>query len=231
MGEDLDAVEWAALKYEQGSADDLPQLLRACAGPDEEAAEDAASEIYDRMAHLGGWICSAAPAALPFLLRLAADPALFPSVRRGLLETLDMLSGTPAANVPPGTDATWWAAWERALPQTLALLDDPLPAIRRDTVRMLGACPTPGRALLPALLRRLRAEDDPATRLELLTALGAARRREPAGPRGPEARETLHALLADGDLQERLGAVFALTPEDRGLPLRHADLIVRAVRG
>ncbi|MFD0567048.1 hypothetical protein ACFQ2M_37665 [Kitasatospora saccharophila] len=230
MGEDLDAVEWTALRHEHGSADDLPELLRACAGDDPEAAEDAAAEIHDRMVHLGGWICSAAPAALPFLLRLAADPARSPNVRRSLLETLDMLSGTPAAHVPPGTDGTWWAAWARALPQTLALLDDPLPAIRRDTVRMLRTCPTPGRDLLPALLRRLRTEDDPATRLALLAALGPVQRREPAGAQGPGARETLHALLADGDLQERLGAVFALAPEDPGLPARHADLIARAVR-
>ncbi|QKW23206.1 hypothetical protein HUT16_32675 [Kitasatospora sp. NA04385] len=230
MGEDLDTVEWAALKHEQGSAADLPGLLRACAGDDEEAAEDAAAEIHDRMVHLGGWICSAAPAALPFLLRLAADPARPPTVRRSLLETLDMLSGRPAAHVPPGTDGTWWAAWERALPQTLALLDDPLPAIRRDTARMLTSCPTPGRDLLPALLRRLRTEDDPVTRLCLLTALGAARRREPAGPQGPGARAMLRALLADGDLQERLGALLALAPEDLGLPARHADLVARALR-
>ncbi|MFD7733239.1 hypothetical protein ACFV6F_22950 [Kitasatospora phosalacinea] len=230
MGEGLDAVDWAALRHHYGSAVDLPELLRACAGDDPEAAEDALSELSNSLFHDGGWICSAAPAALPFVLRTAADAGLAPDVRDQLLE----LVGGLAADAPrggPGVDPGWWPAWERALPQLLALLGDPLPAIRRRASRALRCSDTPGAQLLPGLLAALAAEDDPALRLDLLLTVGRAARREPAGPHGPEALGLLRTLLTDGDdLQERHGALLALAPEEPELPGQHAELLAAAVR-
>ncbi|GLW58219.1 HEAT repeat domain-containing protein [Kitasatospora phosalacinea] len=230
MGEGPEAVDWAALRHHYGSAADLPELLRACAGDDPEAAEDAVSELSNSFFHDGGRICSAAPAALPFVLRMAADAGLAPDVRDQLLE----LVGGLAADAPrggPGVDPGWWPAWERALPQLLALLGDPLPAIRRRASRALRHSDTPGAQLLPGLLAALAAEDDPGLRTDLLLTLGRAARREPAGPHGPEALGLLRTLLADGaDLRERHGALLALAPEDPGLPLRHTDLLTAALR-
>ncbi|GLW71814.1 hypothetical protein Kpho02_41130 [Kitasatospora phosalacinea] len=230
MWEGLDAVEWAALEHNYGSAEDVPELLRACAGDDPEAAEDAASELSNSFFHQGGWICSAAPAALPFLLRTAADAGVAPGVREWLLELVGDLAAE-APGVGPGVDLAWWPAWERALPQLLALLDDPLPVIRRRASRALRHCDTPGEQLLPGLLAALAAEDDPALRLDLLLTLGRAARREPAGPHGPEAIGLLRSLLADGDsLQERHGALLALAPEEPELPLWHTELLAAALR-
>ncbi|MFB7950524.1 hypothetical protein ACFC6L_37150 [Kitasatospora phosalacinea] len=230
MGEGLDAVDWAALRHNYGSAADLPELLRACAGDDREAAEDALSELSNSLFHDGGWICSAAPAVLPFVLRSAADAGLAPDVRDQLLE----LVGGLAADAPrggPGVDPGWWPAWERALPQLLALLGDPLPAVRRRASRALRCSDTPGALLLPGLLAALAAEGDPALRLDLLLTLGRAARCEPAGPHGPEALGLLRALLTDGDdLQERHGALLALLPGEPELPGQHAELLASALR-
>lgn len=62
------------VKHTYGSAEDVPGLLRRCGGPDPDDADDASSELLNLLFHQGGWVCSAAPAALPFVLRLAATP-------------------------------------------------------------------------------------------------------------------------------------------------------------
>ncbi|MFF5533046.1 HEAT repeat domain-containing protein [Streptomyces cinerochromogenes] len=222
------AVDWAALEHNYGSAADVPELLRRCAGPDAGDAEDASSELLNLLFHQGGWICSAAPAALPFLLRLAARPDV--PTRRGLLELVAMLAHE-AGRVPDRfLDPGWPPAWAAALPAVLALLDDPDPSVRCAAADVVGSCTSPGESTLPALLRRWRVEDDPVARLDLVLALGKAALREPAGAHAGEARRLLRDLLDAPEAQLRLAAVHALAPADPGLPGRRLGLLLEAVR-
>ncbi|WP_030694015.1 HEAT repeat domain-containing protein [Streptomyces globisporus] len=224
----VDAVDWAGLRHNYGSAEEIPGLLRRCAGPDPDDADDASSELLNLLFHQGGWICSAASAALPFMLRLAATPQV-PS-RRAMLELVATLAAEAGRVEARFLDPGWASAWERALPEVLRLLDDPGPEIRRAAADVLGACESPGELLLPGLLRSWEAEDDPATRLELVLALGHAALRAPAGARGAEVFGLLHGLLDAPQPQIRLAAVHALAPADPGLPARRLDLVLEAVR-
>ncbi|MFD3730740.1 HEAT repeat domain-containing protein [Streptomyces sp. NPDC058632] len=228
MGKGLGAVDWAGLKHNYGSAEDVPGLLHRCAGPDPTDAEEAAGELLNLLFHQGGWICSAAPAALPFLLRLAADPQV-PS-RRTLLELVAMLATEAGQVTGRFMDPGWAPAWEQVLPEVLALLTDPEPEIRRAAADVVGVCTSPGALLLPGLLRCWRAERDPVTRLDLVLALGQALRREPAGDRSDEVASLLRSLLASPESQLRLAAVHALAADDPGLAARRLDLVLDAVR-
>ncbi|MEU8622007.1 HEAT repeat domain-containing protein [Streptomyces sp. NPDC048623] len=224
----VDAVDWAGLKHNYGSAEEIPGLLRRCAGPDPDDADDASSELLNLLFHQGGWICSAASAALPFMLRLAAAPQV-PN-RCAMLELVAMLAAEAGRVEARFLDPGWASGWERALPELLRLLDDPKPEIRRAAADVLGACNSPGELILPGLIRSWEAEDDPATRLELVLALGHAALRAPAGARGAEVFDLLHGLLDAPQSQMRLAAVHALAPIDPGLPARRLDDVLVAVR-
>ncbi|WP_327709732.1 HEAT repeat domain-containing protein [Streptomyces sp. NBC_00464] len=224
----MDAVDWAGLQHNYGSAEGIPGLLRRCGGLDPEDAEDASSELLNLLFHQGGWICSAASAALPFIMRLAAAPQV-PS-RCALLELVAVLASEAGRVEARFLDSGWVPAWEQALPELLGLLDDPEPEIRRAAADVLGGCDSPGEAVLPAVLRCWEAEEDLATRLELVLCLGQAALRAPVGGHGAAALDVLHGLLDAPHAQIRLAAVHALTPNDPGLPARRLDLILEAVR-
>ena len=53
MLEQLDEVAWASLSHAYGSADDVPELIRAPASPDGELRESALSELYGNIVHQG----------------------------------------------------------------------------------------------------------------------------------------------------------------------------------
>ncbi|WP_424920288.1 hypothetical protein [Streptomyces sp. wa13] len=228
MWAEVDLIDWAALRHNYGSAEDVPGLLRRCAGPDPEDAERAADDLLNHLFHQGGWICSAAPAALPFLLRLAAKPDV-PS-RLTLLELVSRLASESVQVAEKWVDPGWPSAWERTLPEVLVLLDVPEPEIRRAAADVIGSCRSPGELTLPALLRRWQAEDDPATRLDLVLALGHAVLQEPAGEHGPGVRTLLRGLLDAPEAQIRLAAVHAIAPADPALPVQQLGLLLDAVR-
>ncbi|MFJ3792651.1 HEAT repeat domain-containing protein [Kitasatospora sp. NPDC090091] len=230
MWEGLEAVDWATLTHNYGSAEDVPALLRRCAGQDPEDAARAVSELLNHLFHQGGWICSAASATLPFLVRLAANPNVLLSSRRVALELVSSLA-EEAGQVAEGfLDLDWRPAWERVLPEVLVLLTDPAPEVRRDAAHILGVCDSHGEVVLSALVRCWQAEADPATRLDLVLALGRAAGREPAGPQGAEVLELLRELLDAPEVQIRLAAVHALAPADPNLPVRRIDLLLQTVR-
>ncbi|MFJ7064036.1 HEAT repeat domain-containing protein [Streptomyces sp. NPDC101115] len=224
----LNAVGWNGLEHNYGSAEDVPGLLRRCSGPDPDDAGEASSELLNLLFHQGGWICSAASAALPFMLRLAATPRV-PS-RCAMLELVAMLAAEARQVEARFLDPGWTPAWERALPELLRLLNDPEPEIRRAAADVLGACGSPGELILPGLLRSWEAEADPATRLELVLALGHAALCAPAGAPGAEVFALLNELLDAPGPQMRLAAVHALAPVDPGLPSRRLDDVLEAVR-
>ncbi|MFJ8040510.1 hypothetical protein ACIRBX_08410 [Kitasatospora sp. NPDC096147] len=224
MWERLDAVDWAGLRHNYGSAEDVPALLRRCQGPDVEDAQEAASELDNLLFHQGGWVCDAATAALPFLVRLAAG-AEVPS-RHEALETLAHLASTSVKAVPKYVDPGWHPAWADVLPEVLALLADSSPSIRRMTAYLLGVCGGTAAQLLPALLRAFEAEQDQVNRLDLVLSIGRAAGTEPAD----EVVELLEALLENGEPQLRLAAVHARAVSDPDLPARCRELVVAAAR-
>ncbi|MFI6530264.1 HEAT repeat domain-containing protein [Streptomyces uncialis] len=230
MWEGLDAVGWAALKHNYGSAENVPALLRRCAGPDQGDVDDAAFELLNHLFHQGGWICSAAPAALPFLVRLAASPDALFSCRRVLLELVSRLAAEAGQVTERFLDPGWQRAWEHILSDVLDLLADPAPEIRRDAAHVLGGCDSAGELVLPALVQCWRAETDPATCLDLVLALGQAARREPVGPQAAGVLKLLHGLLDAPQTQIRLAATHALAPADPNLPVQRIDLLLEAVR-
>ncbi|MFJ9648720.1 hypothetical protein [Streptomyces sp. NPDC101206] len=224
----LDEVDWAELKHNYGSAEDVPDLLRRCAGPDPEVAEDAACDLLNLLFHQGGWICSAASAALPFLLRLASTPEV--KCRRTVMELVARLASEAQQVREQFLNPSWRPAWERALPQVLVLLEAPEPWIRRDAADVVGACGSSGELTLPSLLRRWQAESDPATRLDVILVLGQAVLRQPAGGHAAEVFELLQGLLDASEAQVRLAAVHALAPSRPDLPEQRLELLLEAVR-
>lgn len=59
----LEDVGWAGLRHNYGTAEDVPGLLRRCAGTDRADVDTAAFDLENVLFHQGGWICPAAPAA------------------------------------------------------------------------------------------------------------------------------------------------------------------------
>ncbi|MFC1407460.1 MULTISPECIES: HEAT repeat domain-containing protein [Streptacidiphilus] len=224
----LDEVDWAALEHNYGSAQNIPGLLRRCAGAEPDDVDDAAFQLLNHLFHQGGWICSAAPAALPYVVGLAASPDVLLPGRRMTLELVWRLAAE--AGQVAAVDPEWQPAWEQTLPRILALLTDPCPEIRRDAAHILGICSSPGELVLPALLDSLQAEDDAAARLDLVLALGQAITRKPAGQRASEVIDLLRGLLDEPDAQMRLAAVHALAPSDPELPVRQVGALLEAIR-
>ncbi|WP_339151848.1 HEAT repeat domain-containing protein [Streptomyces sp. F41] len=68
---DLDALPWPSYGHAYGSAEDVPGCLRALAGDDDAAADEAQSELYGSILHQGS-VYEASAQAVPFLARIAA---------------------------------------------------------------------------------------------------------------------------------------------------------------
>jgi hypothetical protein len=107
--------------------------------------EDAGGELYERLVHQGLWICSAAPAALPYLTDLAAGKAI--QFRVGIMELIGTLAQEAVLTEPHLVDPAWWPALDKARPRLLALLEDPDPSVREEAISLAavgtdrcGAC-------------------------------------------------------------------------------------------
>ncbi|GAA1368879.1 hypothetical protein [Catellatospora chokoriensis] len=75
MPHDLNSIDWASLTHAYGSAEDVPDLIRALRSPDAEARREAMYELYGNIHHQGSRY-EASAYAVPFLLELAADPTV-----------------------------------------------------------------------------------------------------------------------------------------------------------
>lgn len=70
--DDLDARPWSVISHAYGSAEDLPDVLRALAGTDPSAADEAVTELYGSVLHQGT-VYAASAEVVPFLARIAAS--------------------------------------------------------------------------------------------------------------------------------------------------------------
>jgi hypothetical protein len=72
---ELDSVDWAATWHAFGPATDIPEHLAALGATDARVRAEALESLYEKLRHQGT-LYQATAVAVPFLLRLAADPTL-----------------------------------------------------------------------------------------------------------------------------------------------------------
>ncbi|MEV5434661.1 hypothetical protein AB0K80_01305 [Streptomyces sp. NPDC052682] len=216
----LDAVPWDRLEsaLPQHPVSEVPRVLRRLALGGAEAGEEDTYPLFSCLAAGNGRVPSAATAALPFLVALAADPGQ--AQRLALVDLLVALHQEAATAAPHLVDEGWPAAWRRHRPAIRALLADPDPRVRREALPLAEGAAD--------LLDRWRAEPDPTVRLPLLLHLGRAA----AGARDDVragVRAVLAGVLRDGDPVLRVAAVFAWAHLDPGMPVRRLDTLVDAL--
>ncbi|MFD4659725.1 hypothetical protein ACFWP2_29330 [Kitasatospora sp. NPDC058444] len=207
----LDDHPWVTVSHAYGSAEDLPDLLRALAEGDEEAAGEALSELYGSILHQGT-VYSAGVDAVPYLARIAA-------AGRRTADVLCLLGGLAESEdewqVPEGAVRTAVAA---QLPLLLPLLGDPDATVRLAAAWAVGHT-RDGAAAPGALRERRAAEEDPDVAAELLVALG---RVDP----GTAAEEARTLLGEETPVPLRLAAVLVcLRTEERWEPVHHAAVL------
>lgn len=86
----IDEVDWASLGHAYGPADDVPELLRGLASADPAERERALDGMYGAVHHQGD-VYDSTLACIPFLLELAANPAV--QDRGGIVELLTSIGG------------------------------------------------------------------------------------------------------------------------------------------
>lgn len=222
MGDTTHHIVWSGLTHNYGDASDIPGLLRACADPDADTAYAALDDVSNKLHHQGGWVCSAAPAALPLLADLASDRAVHH--RHEVVELIGLLAREALIVSGESVDRGWLPALDATRSRLLALLDDPDARVRRAaTLFVAEGIRHPDS--VTALRRRWAVEVDRVTRADLVLAFGTV-----CTWTSDEAlRADLVALLADDDLQVRLAAVHALAKTDPTVATRQVGTLVRAV--
>lgn len=220
----VNEIDWDRLQHNYGPATDVPDLLRGARDHDPEVSGKAVGALDNHLYHQGGWVCSAATAALPFLIALAADPLVRhrPSVLRVVASLVETAATAEPKAVDPGWPAAWRATWRSVLP----LVADRDAAVRGAAAHVLGLGAEPVADAVAALVRQWADETDAATRLDLVMAVGdcVCREEEPA------AVAWLRSLLGHDDPQVRLAAVRALHRVDPEVPRRHLDDVLAATR-
>ncbi|NDZ55928.1 hypothetical protein G3I47_01315, partial [Streptomyces anulatus] len=234
---EVDAQPWASYTHAYGSAEDVPGCLRALAGDDDAAAEEAQSELYGSILHQGS-VYEASAKAVPFLARIAAAGIRTADVLLligGIAEGgTDPDPGSGPGPNPAGSGTAREsdeAACRRAvvaqLPLLLASVEHRDRAVRQAAAWAAGWTGTAGAALaVPALRDRASIETDPLVRAELLTSLveldpeGSAA--AAAGAVGPDSPPELRiaAVTACADIglpwtRDHHEAVLDLLPLDR----------------
>ncbi|XVQ10133.1 HEAT repeat domain-containing protein [Spirillospora sp. CA-255316] len=105
----LDDIDWVDLWHAYGSAEKIPQALRALRSESADERKEAMDEgLWHSIWHQGSRYPASVPAAR-FLVRLAADPAT--RDRHQILDLLEALvTGQPSDHLPLGIDAAAWRA-------------------------------------------------------------------------------------------------------------------------
>ncbi|GEC08323.1 hypothetical protein SSP24_59780 [Streptomyces spinoverrucosus] len=147
---ELDAVQWHTLTHAYGSAEDVPELIRALYEGDEETADEAIYELFGNIHHQGTVYPASAP-AVPFLAHAVRHA---PGKRDQLLMLLAVLADHDPADIesphwPVSSVAGVCAELCRVLPELLPCLEDGERVVRRAALRVVAAVAE----LLPAELR------------------------------------------------------------------------------
>ncbi|MFF7791396.1 HEAT repeat domain-containing protein [Streptomyces sp. NPDC007991] len=211
----IDEVDWASLRHADGSAEDVPGLLRKLACGDPAERETALDRMYGAVHHQGD-VYDSTLACVPFLLALAAREEVCD--RAGIVELLVSIGepdGGGGGSGEGGDGSCDFAARARAVLRSgadvfVGLAGDADAGVRRAAaaalVRFLDR---PARVL--ALLReRIAVERDDRVLLALTESLGLFARR--------------HLPAADAHAAEAVDLLAALSGPPHGPGLRLAAL-------
>jgi hypothetical protein len=219
MFDGLDRVPWRVLGYAYSGKADIPSLLRALL--DQETAAEAADELLNELYHQGGFVCSAAVAALPFLVEAAESGRV--RCRCEVLEIVGRLAAV-AREVAPRWIAEGWAeAWERAVSRLLALLADDDPGVRRAVTLVLEETVSAADQVVHVICDMWPTQDR-VTRLDQVLAVGSLARSLTAAVL-PEALVWLRDRTGDADEQLRFAATLALRRALPGHPVPPEPII------
>ncbi|MGW1723514.1 hypothetical protein ACWCQK_11375 [Streptomyces sp. NPDC002306] len=147
---ELDSVPWHTLTHAYGSAEDVPDLIRALYEEDEDTVEEALRELFGTIHHQGTIYPASAP-AVPFLAHAVRHAP-------GRRDELLMLLAVLADHDPDDVDSPHWpgspvaavcAELCRVLPELLPCIEDDERGVRRAALRVVAAVAE----LLPAGLR------------------------------------------------------------------------------
>lgn len=190
---ELHCVDWGRFHHWHGPADNVPGLLAAIAGRDPVAADNALRGLWDNVVHQR---CTSGPAALavPFLLRIAAEPAThhrdmvlalaawaghrvnYTRETRSTLFRVGNLPGKYGINAS-GERSDWCLqaareglGFDAAI--LVGLLDDGDPDVRAEAAFALATALNLPAGAQEALRARLAVESDPAARISLVLAVG-----------------------------------------------------------
>ncbi|MFD9162176.1 hypothetical protein ACFVZ8_09240 [Streptomyces sp. NPDC059558] len=193
----LDEVPWSRFGHAYGSADDVPGLL-ARLRSDAEAADHALGRLRSSLVHQGT-VGSAAPLAVPFLLRVAADPTAHhraqtlglatAAARRAHWGYGTRTTFLQVAAQDPLCDCSGYAmnwcveAARNALTADadllLPLLHDPDPEVRTAACYALATATGEADRIADALRARLAVEETPGGRASLVLAFAELARENP----------------------------------------------------
>ncbi len=172
----LDAVEWQALSHAYGVAVDVPDQLRAVAGGDRSAAEQALFELYGSLWNQGN-VYSATAAALPFLIELSTAEPLDASLRVDVLVLLVRI-GAGAGGDPIHRQRAL-EFLDQGRDALAPLLDCEQSELRVAVAGLAAVFPTPARGWARRLRELRDAESDPLVRAHFSVAAALADGRQP----------------------------------------------------
>jgi hypothetical protein len=194
----LDRVPWHRFPHAYGTDDLVPRGLAALRSCDAAEADRVLGSLWNSVCHQG-WTSASGALAVPFLLRVAADPSAHG--RPGVLRLVAELArpehfgdGTREGLLWSGASGWLWdnngypgnwsveAARDAVAADAdilLALLDDPAPDIRGLAGYALATASGGADRISAALHDRFRAEQDPPVRASLVLAIGQLARERP----------------------------------------------------
>jgi hypothetical protein len=201
----VDKVRWGRMRHAYGPAVEMPELLRGLADADPAVRETTLDAMYGGIHHQGD-VYACTLAAIPFLLRIAADAG-----RAGRAEVITLLASIGGAEDPGPRTGLYMRARQAvagAYPLWRALAADPDPQVRAAVPVVLPACADEAAACVDLLLERFAVEDDPRAREAIVEGAGELARR---GTGAPEIGVWLDDVLhADRDARVRMTALTEL---------------------
>ncbi|MEV4538968.1 hypothetical protein AB0J82_34865 [Asanoa sp. NPDC049518] len=216
----VDEVRWGRMRHAYGPAVEVPDLLRGLAAADPAAREAALDAMYGSVHHQGD-VYACTVAAIPFLLRIAADAG---SPGRGeVVELLASIGGADDPEPPTGLHRKARQAVSDAYPLWSALAHDPDPLVRAAVPAVLSVCAEPATDRVDLLRDRFAVEEDTQVRIAIVE--GAAKLADDGTDAAAIGGWLADVLAAeDDDVQVRVTALAALTrlPDQPHVPIRTA---------